>query len=239
MHVNNKAMCESVKAQYKENGHFHVADFIVDNIPDFCPLCQRAISPDYKYGWFESNNRLLNIVFQCPHRNCSSLFFSYYEEKIRGSNLFFFKGSAPWKTKERDFHEVIKKMSPNFCKIYNEANGVEESGLKEICGPGYRKAFEFLIKDYLVNKKTEVLEVIQKKRLMQCIDDFIDDQNIKSCAKRAAWLGNDETHYYRIWGDKDLSDLKTLIDLTLHWIEKEALTKKFDEEMPEDKSKGK
>ncbi len=52
---------------------------------------------------------------------------------------------------------------------------------------------------------------------------------------RAVWLGNDQTHYLRKWEDKDLADLKRLIQLTLHWIEMDELTKKTLEDMPEGK----
>jgi hypothetical protein len=44
-------------------------------------------------------------------------------------------------------------------------------------------------------------------------------------ASRAAWLGNDETHYLRTWEDKDLTDLKKLIELTVQWIEIEELAR--------------
>ena len=50
------------------------------------------------------------------------------------------------------------------------------------------------------------------------------DRNIKEVTKRATWLGNDEAHYERRWLDKDLSDLKRLIDLVLYWIQAEQLT---------------
>ena len=56
---------------------------------------------------------------------------------------------------------------------------------------------------------------------------------IKDCAKRAAWLGNDETHYIRKWETQDLEDLKDLIELTVNWIRDEYLTKRIKEEMPE------
>jgi hypothetical protein len=52
-------------------------------------------------------------------------------------------------------------------------------------------------------------------------------------AKRAVWIGNDETHYIKKWNNKDLTDLKILIDLTLHWIEMESLTETYYVEMPE------
>ena len=55
-------------------------------------------------------------------------------------------------------------------------------------------------------------------------------------ASRAAWLGNDETHYIRKWVDKDVQNLKSLIDLTIRWIESEIETKQLLTEMPENKS---
>lgn len=51
-------------------------------------------------------------------------------------------------------------------------------------------------------------------------------------AKRAVWLGNDETHYVRIWTEHDVKSLKMLIDLTIHWIDADALSDQFELIMP-------
>ena len=80
-------------------------------------------------------------------------------------------------------------------------------------------------------------ENIKKKFLNNCIQEDVSDERIKSVARRAVWLGNDETHYVRIWADKDVSDLKKLIDLTVRWIENEVETAKLLEDMPELESK--
>ena len=68
---------------------------------------------------------------------------------------------------------------------------------------------------------------------MACINDYVNDTRIKSVAKRAVWLGNDETHYIRKWEGKNLEDMKKLIDLTVHWIEMEKLTESFEDDMPD------
>lgn len=65
--------------------------------------------------------------------------------------------------------------------------------------------------------------------------ELVPNLQVKTTAKRATWLGNDETHYVRKWADKDLSDLKLLLDLTIHWIAAEILTKKFEASMPDPK----
>ena len=48
-----------------------------------------------------------------------------------------------------------------------------------------------------------------------------------------AWLGNDETHYYRTWEEKDLSDLKTLLGVTINAIHNKLLLATYEGEMPE------
>lgn len=63
------------------------------------------------------------------------------------------------------------------------------------------------------------------------IDNFVANENVKQCAKRAIWLGNDETHYVRKWVDKDIKDLKLLIQITVSWIQQEVITKRLLEDM--------
>ena len=97
---------------------------------------------------------------------------------------------------------------------------------------GYRKALEFLLKDYLISQEPGKKEEISSSFLGACLKKYIDDSRIKQCAARAVWLGNDETHYSRKWKDRDINDLKTLMELTLHWISMEFLTKKYKDGMP-------
>jgi len=124
-----------------------------------------------------------------------------------------------------------------FCNTYNQASLAEENQLDQICGPGYRKALEFLVKDYLVKhvyadneeKKSEVLRGF----LGAVIENHIGEKRIKQCAKRAAWLGNDETHYTRRWDDKDIEDLKSLILMTVSYIDMTMEADRYLQEMPE------
>jgi len=53
----------------------------------------------------------------------------------------------------------------------------------------------------------------------------------QSVAKRATWLGNDETHYLRKWESKDINDLKTLLQLTINSIENQLLAKAYESDM--------
>jgi hypothetical protein len=141
----------------------------------------------------------------------------------------------PTTVQTSDHSDIITKISPDFVTIFGEAEVAEQQGLKLICGPGYRKALEFLVKDYAIRLHQDRVDEIKSLPLAQCIRDNVTDQNVRNVAARAVWLGNDETHYLRRWEDKDVADLKRLIRLTLHWIEMDELTQQALKEMPEGK----
>ena len=131
--------------------------------------------------------------------------------------------------------DVVAKISPSFVQISGQVNYADAAQLDQLVGIGLRKALEFLVKDYAVHKNPSGAEAIQESMLGSCIDKSVDDGNVKSCAKRAAWLGNDETHYLRKWDDKDIRDLKLLVKLTVNWIENVLLTEQYEKEMSEGK----
>ena len=54
--------------------------------------------------------------------------------------------------------------------------------------------------------------------LAACIKKYIDNTNINTLAKKAAWIGNDETHYVRKHSDRDISDLKKFIDAMVYFV---------------------
>ena len=187
-----------------------------------CPGCGALVVPDYLF--FEQYAGIL--LCRCPAKHCGSFFmqrvFSGWREMIPNRPL-----------REEVFSDIINDISPGFVKIYNESFSAEQMSLKEVCGVGYRKALEFLIKDYVIDGVDNVdAEVIKKMKLSQCIDKYVTDANVKNVSKRAVWLGNDETHYVRKWEEKDVQDLKGLIRLTIRWIEQEKETAKLLAEMP-------
>jgi hypothetical protein len=167
----------------------------------------------------------------CPRDECREYYLVEFKLHSNGMEYAFvrFLGgevSIP------PFDPRIENLSAQFITIFKEAATAESVGLFTLCGAGYRKALEFLIKDYLKSKRPEDSEVIEKSMLGNCINSYIDDQRIKEVAARAAWLGNDEVHYVKKWLDKDLQDLKRLIDITVHWIVMEIMTAEAIEQMP-------
>jgi len=197
--------------------------------PDKCPFCHKTITPTPLYGHI--NGDILEVVLICPNLLCRRSFIGYYKYYAQ---YYKYSGETTiGNFVSKEFSDTVSTISQDFIYIYNQAYASEQNGLKEICGVGYRKALEFLIKDYIIIKNPSEKEKIERKLLGPCITEYVDDERIKTVSKRAVWLGNDETHYIRKWEGRSLEDLKKLIDLTVHWIEMEALTISFENEMPE------
>jgi hypothetical protein len=216
----------------------------LDRTPDKCPICHVAITPvDWTSGFVRGNQPALERLLQCPNATCQRLFIARYNAV--GQGQYSLVSSVPTEIRAVTQTETITAISPDFCGIFDEAHKAEQLGLKLVAGPGYRKALEFLVKDYILSQSTEGdnekkaahKAAVEKMLLGACIETYVKSEQIKKIAKRAAWLGNDETHYVRKWEGKDLEDLKKLISLTLHWIEIEKLTADVIKDMPEAKAK--
>jgi hypothetical protein len=214
--------------------------FDFNQIPDKCPICNIGIEPIIHFGYFSNVNHPVHdfdtqVIFQCPLNRCQSMFIGYYESSFMVTNYsFHLHQVAPIKPEDVDFGSIIKKISPNFIEIYSQAQKAEQVGWLQVAGPGFRKSLEFLIKDYCSGKteKVDEKENIKKEFIGVVIEKYIDESRIKEMAKRATWLGNDETHYVRKWENKDLNDLKNLISLTLGWINIVEISNQYIEEMP-------
>jgi len=199
-------------------------------LPEVCPVCNRGIAPIFRLGCHDSQKEIASATFQCPI--CAKFFFSVFSAhynngyKIDATECVVY--TFPDNTAPKEFSRHIHAISTQFIEIYNQSLSAESRNLSEICGIGYRKALEFLVKDYLISKiavdDDAAIQAIRQKFLGRCIKEDITNENIKICAERATWLGNDETHYERRFENKDVTDLKRLVDLCVKWIEMELET---------------
>ena len=202
------------------NGTTRISELSV--VTDECPLCHSNISP---VPIVMSGNKYKSAaMFLCPNNNCGNFFISYY-------NNGYYNGSYPKLFSEQIIPDSVREISASFVQLYNEAKQAESASLMNIYGVGLRKALEFLIKDYCINENPDISDEIKSETLAICIKKHIDDHKIKECASRAAWIGNDETHYERKWTNKDAADLDDIIKLTVAWIDFNLRTKKLLSEM--------
>lgn len=177
--------------------------------PDTCPICKSKISAKILHCVYQSDNLKYSFDF-CP--SCGNVFMSSHDY---WGNV---TSSEPNRFVEKIFTDELTTLSPQFVKIYNQASAAESSSLDEIAGIGYRKALEFLIKDFAISQNSDDTDKIKNMQLSPCINEYIDNAKIKQLAIKSAWLGNDETHYVRKFEDRDINDMKKFIDALVYFI---------------------
>lgn len=224
---------------------FHEKDVEVryDRHPDFCPSCHHKISPKIGVRLLSgvgATSRWLQIVCRCPNLDCGRSFFAFYEgapqygTRNNSESWYFFKRCLPGLPLPPNIPERLKKLSPTFASVMEEATAGEYFGLKLIAGPGYRKALEFLVKDFIVSRADKLgttKEEIVGLPLAKCIAKFVSDPLTKKVAEKATWLGNDETHYVRVWNEKDIEDLKRLLHITCNGFDSLLTSEEYEASM--------
>ncbi|WP_253723859.1 DUF4145 domain-containing protein [Staphylococcus carnosus] len=153
----------------------------------------------------------MSLTLQCP--SCNNNFLQTYKVILMPNGYISelkMDNSKPMPETLFDYPSEIDKISKEFNNIITQSSNAEDLGYDHLAGIGYRKAIEFLVKDYLIEFKNEDRDSISSKLLSQCIKS-IDDERIQNLAKAASWIGNDETHYIRKHIDKDIQDLKSFL----------------------------
>ena len=199
------------------------------DMPTECPICKIGIQPNPLCAKiYETENKhitRLGVFLKCPVCHHAYVI-EYSRDSERYSNFEIMNYCEPNHFKEKTFDDLPHELSSNFKRIYNQSFEAETQGLYEIAGMGYRKALEFLIKDFLILEYPDDAESIKQMTLSNCISNKINNENIKVVASRCAWIGNDETHYYRKHEELSINDLKEFLNVTLYWISACISTKK-------------
>lgn len=155
---------------------------------------------------------------------CNNGFLTVYASIPDGQSGFYpFKlaQTFPAPSAIVSFTPYIHQISQRFPEIYRQALQAENAGLNEICGAGYRKALEFLVKDYFSQKYPQEAERIQHEHLSVTLKRF-EDKAIQSIASGCYYLGNDETHYLRKLSKPDVDLLKNLLMAIVAEIDKDG-----------------
>lgn len=189
-----------------------------------CPLCHTALRPEIKEAFLVSLSEqyFVYVVAFCPL--CREVFFIKYGNPgaVRAGATTQYIRMIPTKNHPQSFPEGVSVLSPDFVRIYNQAKDAEDHGLTDLCGMGYRKALEFLVKDYLIHLHPEDGDAIKKELLNNSINR-IESGKIKTLAQKSAWIGNDETHYERRHEALDYTDLKRFISAAVSYIDSELI----------------
>lgn len=197
------------------------------DIPNHCPHCALSIKPVFsQISTFDNlNMSLIGMLLKCP--SCNHFFALEYsvERYVPNGNSETKLLQHIYKTiPHYDLPDELALISAAFKEIYTQSLIAESDGLTQICGIGYRKAVEFLIKDFLINFLNEDSEKIAILPLGQAIK-MIDSDKVKNLATASSWLGNDETHYTKKYIDKDVSNMKRFIKSLAFFISSEIIAK--------------
>lgn len=186
--------------------------------PNKCPHCGETMTPYVYHGFSEfeylDDNREIGVLAQCTFSDCNNFFalgYVYRRVTIDGyaRGKFILKKYSYSPPLSVSLPENIEFVSEKFVEIYKQSVEAESNGLDQIAGVGYRKATEFLIKDYAIRINPNDKDSIEKMFLGNVIKKYLSDfPKLQSLATASTWIGNDETHYIRRHEDKDINDMK-------------------------------
>jgi hypothetical protein len=198
--------------------------------PNVCPHCHVTIIP--KHIWNvetkdENKNQIYLNGWVCTNVDCNRIFVAEY--KFTGTAIVFsrFLNGLPkgpiWPKPILELKSGNLTDNGNesrFIKTYLQSLSAESYGLDELAGMGYRKAIEYLVKDWAVKLQPDKKEIINSLWLGNVINQFYSGE-LKEILERATWLGNDQAHYNKLFEEFDLNVLKELIDLILVELDRE------------------
>ena len=195
-------------------------------VPHTCPHCGKEVGMNLSSiidGPLENGVEIVLLVFQCP--SCRELTIGRY---YSGANVFtpaYAISGKPYLYPQQEFQETVfpKEIYDKFSRfpiIYNQAEKAEHYGCVDIAGAGYRKAAEILVRDFAClihpNEKENILKTNSAKNVVL---NFLKEYSVMARLAEASFeLGNDETHYTKVYEDRGLDDLKQFIRATVHEI---------------------
>lgn len=194
--------------------------YCTDNTCKRCGIGCSNLNVNAIYSVDSNENYYIYLMEYCP--SCFGLSIAEYRVypglcnnpvDITGEHPTHF----PARVAQTNFDRHIVKMSPLFVEFYHQSETAQQQGCADICGMGYRKALEFLVKDYLIHEAPNEQSQIEGLSLSNAIQR-INDPRVKTLAKASSWLGNDECHYIRKHTSHDVEDMKRFIFALVNFL---------------------
>ena len=180
--------------------------------PNICPICNHMTQPSFLLAKLnDDDGNFVTGAFQCA---CGGVFLGFYEFS---DDHYRYVNTIPANAKKTIFSDDICSLSHDFMEIYQQSEQAEKLGLNRICGVGYRKAVEFLIKDYCIFVDEKSKDAILEEKFIDSIKRLNNPQ-MKNLANKCRMLGNDETHTF-IRYEEGIKELKLFIASLVNFIQ--------------------
>ncbi|MCT0077921.1 DUF4145 domain-containing protein [Lactococcus lactis] len=227
-------MREKIDVFYKMNGRSLEKEI---NFPTSCPHCSMTMKPNFYYAYsndkYDSGSQKIGVLFSCSNEDCGKFFACQFEPYDVRNYSDLRQIELPYSAL-LGYHlpENLQNISPKFFEIYEEAFEIEKLQKLNTAGMAYRKALEFLVKDFAIlrNSSPEDIEFIENNMLGNVISTYFNEfPKIQKLSKASAWIGNDETHYTRKHEDYDINDLKNFINAVALFISADEMVDQAQE----------
>ncbi|MGZ9735777.1 hypothetical protein [Flavobacterium sp. GNP002] len=215
--------------QFSKYNNDRATNFTAED-PNICPHCHVAIEPTLIFNYYDRQVDKLFSLWNCTFNKCGKTFIvSHYENEWSSftieRNLNGFPKGPNWpqpilNLKNGQTVGTEKEEDSKFITTYLQSLEAESNGLSEIAGMGFRKAIEYLVKDWAIQTNPDAKEKILEDWLSTIIRNHFTGE-LKDILERATWLGNDQTHYNKLFEEFNVQHLKELIDLIMVELDRE------------------
>ena len=185
-----------------------------------CPICKNKNSFEFMGNGIGEGDEIHYLVM-C--QNCKKFFMATYlnvQKTDTYATKQIFSSIYPHGIFQHSFPHDIKQISEKFVNIYEQAMTAKDAELNELVGIGLRRAFEFLLSDYIKN----VLEVEPAKTLEKRIEQ-IKVQNVNVNGTLVRWIGNDHTHIEIKHPEFSIEEMIDSINMVVYYLYAEYKSK--------------
>ena len=190
--------------------------------PATCPHCGTgtdAVSTAREiFAYSGSSNLLLSAA------KCTSCHRTFFFANLRESGNSDAEVVCMYPDKNIVYeNDTLKKVSPRFIRMYNQALYAEKNGDTELAAIGYCTALTTLIKDYAIGVLGKPAEEVASRNLYQVIGDYLLQKELINTPDLIRILGDDYVHYNDRYPTRDLVILKGYMEIFLKQIEMQLL----------------
>jgi hypothetical protein len=208
---------------FRKNNSNSGGNYLTADNPNICPHCHVVNEPQELFKHFDNQVNKLISVWRCNYNQCRKVFAVSHKE---GDHSYTIERNLNGLPKGPIWPEPILNLKDGrtigteteedskFIKTYLQSLEAESNGHDEIAGMGYRKAIEYLVKDWAIQTNLTEKDKILKLWLSAIIKEYFKG-DLKDILERATWLGNDQTHYNKLFEEYNIAHLKELIDLIM------------------------